>query len=508
MTYENPYMKGQTYPELNILESLRQKNPLVICITNDVVRTFTANGLLAIGASPVMSECSEDLKNLIIHASALLINIGTLTPDKVVYYKEAIALAKKYEVPVVIDPVGCHAGEYRLSVVLDLIKTDNISLLRGNQSEIKAIYDALSPDNKLDSSSLGKGVDGAQVEDSAVIAYRLARLINCPVVATGEEDYVSDGTRVFAVPHGHSIMTAVTGTGCLLGAVLAAFFSTYYPYKDKMSISEFLAYALAYYGLAGESAVEVSGTKPGSFSVAFIDALYALDDAVLLSENHIRPIVVPDQLQVYFICGTQDTMLNQKRLLEIVEESCRGGITCFQFREKGDGTLEGQQKLELAQQLKHICAKYNVLYMINDDVELAVAVNADGVHVGQGDMRLEDVRNLVGHKVVGISIHSVDELHKTDVVYADCVGVGPMYTTSSKPDAQEPCGPERTTELQAEGLTLPCVGIGGITLDNAMAVLHAGACGVAVISAIAHAENPYEAALQFKQLIFNDNLYK
>ena len=508
MTYENPYMKGQTYPELNILESLRQKNPLVICITNDVVRTFTANGLLAIGASPVMSECSEDLKNLIIHASALLINIGTLTPDKVGYYKEAIKLAKSHEVPIVLDPVGCHAGHYRLSVALDLIKTGSIALLRGNQSEIKAIYDALSFDDKDDDSTTGKGVDGAQVEDSAVIAYRLARLINCPVVATGEEDYVSDGTRVFAVPHGHSIMTAVTGTGCLLGAVLAAFFSTYYPYKDKMSISEFLAYALSYYGLAGESAVEVSGTKPGSFSVAFMDALYALDDAVLLSENHIRPIVVPDQLQVYFICGTQDTMLNQKRLLEIVEESCRGGITCFQFREKGDGTLEGQQKLELAQQLKYICAKYNVLYMINDDVELAVAVNADGVHVGQGDMRLEAVRNLVGHKVVGISINSVDELHKTDIVYADCVGVGPMYATHSKPDAQEPCGPECVAKLQAEGLRLPCVGIGGITLDNTKAVLQAGACGVAVISAIAHAENPYETALQFKQLIFNDNLYK
>lgn len=500
MTYENQYMNGQTWPELNILEILRQRNPLVICITNDVVRTFTANGLLSIGASPVMSECSEDLKDLIVHASVLLINIGTLTPDKVSYYKDAIALAKKHEVPIVLDPVGCHAGAYRLSVVLDLIKTGEISLVRGNQSEIKAIYDALSPNNQADTSTTGKGVDGGQIEDSAVIAYRLARLINCPIVATGEEDYVSDGTRVFAVPHGHPIMTAVTGTGCLLGAVLAAFFSAYYPCKDSMSIGEFLAYALAYYGLAGEIAVKTSGIKPGSFSVAFMDALYTLDDTGLMSKNRIRPIVVPDQLQVYFVCGTQDTGLNKKRLLQIVEEACRGGVTCFQFREKGDGTLEGQQKLELAQRLQQICAKYHVLYIINDDVELAVAVNADGIHVGQDDMCLEDVRNIVGHKVVGISIHSIEELHKTDVLYADCVGVGPMYTTSSKPDAQEPCGPERIAELQAQGLNLPCVGIGGITIDNAMAVLRAGACGVAVISAIAHAEKPYEAVRQFKEL--------
>ena len=496
----NPYIHNQIKPEFNILYTLRKKNPLVICITNDVVRTFTANGLLAIGASPIMSECSEDLKDLIVHASALLINIGTLTPDKASYYKEAIQLAKVHEVPVVLDPVGCHAGAYRLSVVLDLIKTGNISLLRGNQSEIKAVYDALSHDDTANNSTAGKGVDGAQVEDSAVIAYRLARVINCPVVATGEEDYVSDGTRVFAVPHGHPIMTAVTGTGCLLGAVLAAFFSAYYPCKDSMSIGEFLAYALAYYGLAGEIAVKTSGIKPGSFSVAFMDALYTLDDTGLMSKNRIRPIVVPDQLQVYFVCGTQDTGLNKKRLLQIVEEACRGGVTCFQFREKGDGTLEGQQKLELAQRLQQICAKYHVLYIINDDVELAVAVNADGIHVGQDDMCLEDVRNIVGHKVVGISIHSIEELHKTDVLYADCVGVGPMYTTSSKPDAQEPCGPERIAELQAQGLNLPCVGIGGITIDNAMAVLRAGACGVAVISAIAHAEKPYEAVRQFKEL--------
>ena len=245
----------------------------------------------------------------------------------------------------------------------------------------------------------------------------------------------------------------------------------------------------------------MSGVKPGIFSVAFMDALYEFDDAMLLSKNRIRPVVVPDQLKVYFISGTQDVGFNERHLLDTVEAACRGGVTCFQFREKGIGTLEGQQKLELAQQLKEICARYNVLYIINDDVDLAVAVNADGVHVGQEDMRLEDVRNLVGNKVVGISIHSVEELHKTDVVYADCVGVGPMYATSSKPDAQEPCGPDCITELRAEGLTLPCVGIGGITLANATPVLQAGASGVAVISAIAHADNPYEAAEEFKNLV-------
>ena len=102
-------------------------------------------------------------------------------------------------------------------MVLDLIKTGEISLVRGNQSEIKAIYDALSPNNQADTSTTGKGVDGGQIEDSAVIAYRLARLINCPVVATGEEDYVSDGTRVFAVPHGHPYYDCCNRYGLSIG---------------------------------------------------------------------------------------------------------------------------------------------------------------------------------------------------------------------------------------------------------------------------------------------------
>ena len=195
---------------------------------------------------------------------------------------------------------------------------------------------------------------------------------------------------------------------------------------------------------------------------------------------------------------TDRSWLNGRTLYDQVEEALKGGATFIQLREK---TLDTDSFRKEAAEIKELCARYHVPFVINDNVEIAKEINADGVHVGQEDMRLEEVRNLVGHKAVGISIHSIEELHKTDVVYADCVGVGPMYATSSKPDAQEPCGPNRISELQAEGLTLPCVGIGGITLDNAKPILEAGACGVAIISAIAHADNPYEAAQQFKHLV-------
>ncbi|WP_282002604.1 hydroxyethylthiazole kinase [Veillonella denticariosi] len=498
---ENPYMGGRTWPEFHILQELRTKNPLVICITNDVVKAFTANGLLAAGASPVMSECVEDLENLIVHASAMLINIGTVTPDTFEYYKSALCLAKQHRVPVVLDPVGCHAGAYRLSVALDLLRTQGISLLRGNQSEIKAVYEALCNDKHESLPGSGQGVDGGQVEDISSVTYNVSRLLHCPVVATGEIDCVSDGTRVYGVPHGHSLMASVTGTGCLLGAVLAAFLSIARTVSNRLSQAEFLAYVLAYYDIAGERAAESCGMVPGSFGTAFINELYTMDDTALHDVDVMRSVVVPEQLKVYFICGTQDVGYRDDVLLKTVEAACRGGVTCFQYREKGSNTLNGSDKFAMSQKLKDICAAYHVLYIVDDDVELAVAVGADGVHVGQKDMNLESVRNHMGHKVVGISIHSQEELKQTDIGYADYAGIGPVYPTGSKADAQAPCGPERIGELQRAGLSLPIVGIGGVTLDNAEEVLHGGACGVAVISAIAGEDDPCEAAQQLTQIL-------
>ena len=206
---------------------------------------------------------------------------------------------------------------------------------------------------------------------------------------------------------------------------------------------------------------------------------------------------VRSMMGLYFICGTPNT----KDIHKTLTEACKGGITCFQLREKGEGALVGDEKGQLARELKEICAVYNVLYIINDDVDLAAAVNADGVHVGQEDMRLEDVRNLVGNKVVGISIHSVEELHKTDVVYADCVGVGPMYATSTKKDAKTVRGPELILALRAHNPTIPMVAIGGINRDNFDDVLAEPVDGIAVISAITEMEDvEYETAMWIENM--------
>ncbi|MFR7030776.1 thiamine phosphate synthase, partial [Streptococcus pneumoniae] len=109
-------------------------------------------------------------------------------------------------------------------------------------------------------------------------------------------------------------------------------------------------------------------------------------------------------LRLYFICGT--TTCQGKNLYTVVEEALKGGITLFQFREKGEGALEGLEKLELAIQIKELCKKYNVPFIVNDDIDLAMEIDADGVHVGQDDIGVDEIRKLMPDKIIGLSIRN------------------------------------------------------------------------------------------------------
>lgn len=165
----------------------------------------------------------------------------------------------------------------------------------------------------------------------------------------------------------------------------------------------------------------------------------------------------------------------------------------IQFREKGSKAARLAAKEDLARRIQAICRRHGVPFIVNDDVELALALNADGVHIGQDDEPAAQVRERIGDKILGVSVHSTAEARLAEELGADYLGVGPIYPTASKEDAQQPQGTEiiqRLTKLTS----MPIVAIGGITADRAPHVIQAGADGVAVISAITHAENIYQAA--------------
>ncbi|WP_215142902.1 thiamine phosphate synthase [Exiguobacterium qingdaonense] len=199
------------------------------------------------------------------------------------------------------------------------------------------------------------------------------------------------------------------------------------------------------------------------------------------------------QLRLYFVCGTTDS----SDLVMTVETALRCGVTCFQFREKGKGALYGDEKEAMAKTLQHLCRRANVPFIVNDDVELARSIGADGVHVGQDDLPAEWVRQQLGpDKWLGVSVHTMEEASAA-LPFADYVGIGPIHATTSKADAGHVRGTELIQQVRRHYPLLPIVGIGGIRPEHVPAIIHDGADGVAVISAIASAPDVAAATRRF-----------
>ncbi|MDM5198469.1 thiamine phosphate synthase [Fictibacillus enclensis] len=207
-----------------------------------------------------------------------------------------------------------------------------------------------------------------------------------------------------------------------------------------------------------------------------------------------------DRMKVYFIMGSTNCSADAAGVLE---KALTGGATIFQFREKGEGCLEGDDRTALAMALQQICHQHNVPFIINDDIELMKKLNADGLHVGQEDGDLEEIRNAVPGKLLGVSVHNLNEARHALEIGADYLGVGPVYPTGTKTDTRPVMGYSVIRELRDNGIDAPIVGIGGINKNNAPGVVQAGADGVAVITAISNHLKPAEAAGELLKAVEN-----
>ncbi|MER2111642.1 MAG: thiamine phosphate synthase [Solibacillus isronensis] len=191
-------------------------------------------------------------------------------------------------------------------------------------------------------------------------------------------------------------------------------------------------------------------------------------------------------LNKYFVMGT----INCKRdPLLVLEEALQAGITMFQLREKGKNALKGDKYIQFARQCQKLCQIYKVPFIINDDVELALILDADGIHVGQEDTEVEKFRSFAKNKIVGVSVHTMEQLELAMANGADYAGIGPIYQTTSKDDARAPVGLMLLEEVKSRYPQFPIVAIGGISTENSFSVRQTGANGVAVISAISQSND-------------------
>lgn len=250
------------------LQHLRQAAPLVHCLTNDVVQSFTANVLLALHASPAMVVDPSEAAQFSAIADAVLINVGTLTQPHADAMLAAVQAANQAGKPWVLDPVAVGGLTLRTAFCHQLIKLSPAAI-RGNASEIRALSGL---------TSTGRGVDSGDDSLSALpAAETLARQTGAVVAVTGEIDYVTDGTRSVAVSGGDPLMTRIVGTGCALSAVVAAFVSLPGDRVDNV------AAACRVMSCAGEIACR-EARGPGSFIPAFLDNLWLLNSEMLTQE--------------------------------------------------------------------------------------------------------------------------------------------------------------------------------------------------------------------------------
>ncbi len=261
---------GQSAGE--ILDRIRKSKPVVHSITNYVVMNSTANVLLAMGAAPIMAHAPEEMEDLSLISSSLVINIGTLSKPWIESMHLAARLAARMNKPFLLDPVGSGASKLRTETAKSLIASSLPTVIRGNASEILS----LSPQG-----GTTRGVDSIHsMEDAIEAAGTIARSLGTVIAVTGERDLVTDGERSLIISGGHPLLGYVTGTGCAASVIIGAFLAQE---KDPVRAT---ASALAFFGLAGERAA-AREQAPGSFWIRVLDELYAITPDDLAAKTRV-----------------------------------------------------------------------------------------------------------------------------------------------------------------------------------------------------------------------------
>lgn len=258
------------------LARVRAEAPLVHNITNYVVMNNTANALLAVGASPAMVHAVEEVEEFTAISRALVINIGTLSPEWVGAMHLAAKRAQSAGIPWVLDPVGAGATQYRTRVSADLARLSP-TVVHGNASEVMVLAGSVG--------AAGKGVDSAHSTDVALEpAKTLAHNTGALVAMTGTVDYVTDGHRHVGIRNGHALMARVTGLGCTATALIGAFVAVG---SDDPFVATVAA--LTVLGIAGEMAAERSA-GPGSLQLNLLDALHTVDEATITARARVHSV--------------------------------------------------------------------------------------------------------------------------------------------------------------------------------------------------------------------------
>ena len=284
------YSKHDILSEINeTLKQIKEKNALTHCITNSVTINDCANAVLAIGGSPFMAEDAEELEEVVTIADVLVINIGKLSTEQIKSMKISSKTANETGTPIILDPVGVGVTKLRNDTTLNLLENYDITTIRGNISEIKAIAKLVGV---LDESNTAKGVDvnaddiitKENLKANGNLICNLANKLNTVILASGPIDILSDGETTIAIDNGDDMMPLITGSGCMLSSIVGSCVGGSTPLLGSLV-------AILAMNIAGEKArakVDERNEGTGSFRTYLIDYLYKTDSETLINESNIE----------------------------------------------------------------------------------------------------------------------------------------------------------------------------------------------------------------------------
>ena len=449
------------------INKVREEKPLVEQITNYVTINDCANVTLAIGASPVMADGKYEVEGFTKISKSIVINFGIIDVQSLETIIKAGKTANENNIPIVFDPVGMGAIEYRDKGILELLENVHMSVIKGNAGEIMAL---------AGEKGSTKGVDSlAESGDAIQSAIEIANRYRCICAVTGKTDIITDGRYILKIENQSDILAYITGTGCMITSLIASFLGA----GNTPFISA--TAGIMAMSISGEKALERENREKNgiaSYKIDVMNNIYHFSPELVKEYAKISIEKIDCKFSMYLITDEKTCM--GKDLYECVEESIKGGAKIVQLREKNLGTREF---LERASKIKEICKKYGATMLINDRIDIALAVDADGVHLGQSDMPIEIAKKLIGYnKIIGISAGNIKEAKEAEKKGADYIGVGAIFSTSTKKDAD--AIEKETLKNIADEVSIPVLAIGGICVENMEYLKGTNIDGICVISDI------------------------
>ena len=453
--------------------NLRDKKPLIEQVTNYVTINDCANVTLAIGASPVMGDGFEEVDQMTMISDALVINYGVINGASLKTMIKAGKTANKHNIGIVLDPVGVGATQFRNEAIVDLLTQVHPTIIKGNASEIMSLSGMNTQSKGVDSSA-----DSLEAIDAAL---KVARDHRCVCAVTGRIDIITDGRYTVKIYNESDLLSYITGTGCMITSLAASFLGGGAS-PLVSAVGGILAMSIA----GEEAAIRENEENNGiaSYREDVMNNIYKFNQYSIRDLANIEVEKVEYKYPLYLV--TDEKACKGKDFYESVEASIRGGAKIVQLREKN---MDTRDFFKRALKLKEICHKHGVDFVINDRLDIAMAVDADGVHLGQSDMPIEKAKEILGHKkIIGISAKNMEEALEAQKYGADYIGVGAIFATDTKKDSG--LIDLETLKDMTDQINIPVLAIGGIGLGKLGYLKDTGIDGICVISDILGSDDP------------------